>query len=133
MKKKLTLFAITLILIAGMILFGSVAVFADTGDPGGGMENILAFIQPELFILIVFLYCSGLFLKKWDGFKKEWMIPYILLGISFLITLAYVSIYLAEGFSPPVIVAVIIQSVLIAAVAVFGNELLKQVLVKRIE
>lgn len=133
MKKKLSLFVITLIMILGMMLCGTVAVFADDVTGASGMENILAFIRPELFILIVFLYCAGLFLKKWDGFKKDWMIPYILLGISFLITLAYVSIYLAEGFSPPVIVAVIIQSVLIAAVAVFGNELLKQVLVKKNE
>jgi hypothetical protein len=43
-------------------------------------------------------------------------------------TLAYVSIFMGEGFSPPVIVAVIIQSVLIAAVTVFGNELIQQVL-----
>jgi hypothetical protein len=97
------------------------------------MENILDFIRPELFILIVFLYCIGLFLKLHNGFKKDWMIPYILLGVSFLITLAYVSFVLGEGFAPDVIVAVIIQAVLIAAVAVFGNELIKQVLVKRKE
>lgn len=90
------------------------------------MDNILEFIRPELFILIVFLYCVGLFLKLNDEFKKTWTIPYILLGISFLITLAYVSIYLGEGFSPQVLVAVVIQSVLIAAVTVFGNELIKQ-------
>jgi len=133
MKKRLSLFVIAIILITGLMLFGTVTVFADSGGPESGMENILAFIRPELFILIVFLYCAGLFLKKWDGFKNEWTIPYILLGLSVLITMAYVCIYLAEGFSPPVIVAVIIQSVLIAAVAVFGNELLKQVLVKRNE
>lgn len=97
------------------------------------METIIESIRPELGILIVFLYCVGLFLKKWEGFTKEWMIPYILLGVSFLITLAYVSIYLAEGFGPPVIVAVVIQSVLIAAITVFGNELLKQILTKRKE
>lgn len=90
------------------------------------MDNVLEFIRPELFILIVFLYCVGLFLKLNDEFKKTWTIPYILLGISFLITLAYVSIYLGEGFSPQVLVAVVIQSVLIAAVTVFGNELIKQ-------
>jgi len=97
------------------------------------MESIIESIRPELAILIAFLYCVGLFLKKWDGFTKEWMIPYILLVVSFLITLAYVCIYLNEGFNPPVIVAVVIQSVLIAAVTVFGNELLKQILDKRKE
>jgi hypothetical protein len=93
----------------------------------------MEFIRPELIILIAFLYCVGLFLKLNKGFKQEWAIPYILLGVSFLITLAYVSIYLAEGFDPPVIVAVVIQSVLIAAVTVFGNELLKQAFSKRTE
>jgi hypothetical protein len=97
------------------------------------VETIIESIRPELGILIVFLYCVGLFLKKWEGFTKEWMIPYILLGVSFLITLAYVSIYLGEGFGPPIIVAVVIQSVLISAITVFGNELLKQVLIKRKE
>lgn len=97
------------------------------------MENILQFIRPELFIIIIFLYCIGLFLKLWQGFKQEWMIPYILLAVSFVITLAYVSIVLGEGFAPPVIIAAIIQAVLIAAVTVFGNELIKQVLVKRKE
>lgn len=97
------------------------------------MENILEFIRPELFILIVFLYCVGLFLKLNKGFKQEWAIPYILLTVSFIITLAYVCIVLEEGFLPPVIVAVVIQSVLIAAVTVFGNELIKQILVKRKE
>lgn len=97
------------------------------------MENIIEFIRPELFILIVFLYCVGLFLKLNKGFKKEWSIPYILLAISVVVTLAYVCIYLGEGFAAPVIVAVVIQSVMIAAVTVFGNELIKQVLVKRNE
>jgi hypothetical protein len=91
------------------------------------------FIRPELFIIIVFIYCVGRFLKLNKKFNNDWMIPYILLGVSFLITLAYVSFVLGEGFSPPVIVAVIIQAVLIAAVAVFGNELIKQVLFKRKE
>ena len=97
------------------------------------MDNILGFIKTELFILVIFLYCIGLFLKLWSGFNKNWMIPYILLLVSFLITLAYVSILKGEGFSGPVLVSVLIQSVLIAAVTVFGNELIQQVTVKRLE
>lgn len=91
------------------------------------MENVMRFIRPELFILIVFLYAVGLFVRQGPWRENSWLIPYILLGISFLTTLAYVSIYLGEGFSPPVIVAVVIQSVLIAAVTVYGNELIEQV------
>ena len=95
------------------------------------MEHVMSFIRPELFILVIFLYCVGLFLKLYHGFSKDWMIPYILLGISFLITLAYVCVGMGEGFTAPVIIAVIIQSVLIAAVTVFGNELITQVLKRR--
>ena len=43
-------------------------------------------------------------------------------------TLAYVSIFMDAGFALPVIVAVIIQSVLIAALYVFGKVLIQQVL-----
>ncbi len=89
--------------------------------------NIMDFIKPELFILVVFLYAVGLFVRNGPWKENSWMIPYILLGISFIITLAYVAIFMGEGFSPPVIVAVIIQSVLIAAVTVYGNELIEQI------
>ncbi len=91
------------------------------------MDNVMQFIRPELFILVVFLYAVGLFVRQGPWHENSWLIPYILLGISFLTTLAYVSIYLGEGFSPPVIVAVVIQSVLVAAVTVYGNELIEQV------
>ena len=95
------------------------------------MDQALEFIRPELSILILFIYCVGLFLKLNKEFDREWMIPYLLLGLSFFMTLAYVAIVLGEGISAAVVVAVTIQSVLIAAVAVFGNELIKQVLYKR--
>ncbi|NLP30634.1 MAG: hypothetical protein GX363_05830 [Clostridiales bacterium] len=97
------------------------------------MDNILSFIRPELFILVIFLYCLGLFLKLWSGFKREWKIPYILLVVSFIMTLFYMAIFLGEGFSGSVVIASVIESVLIAAVAVFGNELIKQFTVKRFE
>lgn len=90
------------------------------------MDHVFSFIQPELFILVIFLYCVGLFLKLFKGFQKEWMIPYLLLLISFVITLAYIAIYLGEGFSASVVIAAVIQSVLVAAVTVFGNELISQ-------
>jgi hypothetical protein len=89
--------------------------------------NILDFIRPELFILIVFLYAIGLFVRNGKWADRAWLIPYILLAISFIITLAYVGFYLGEGFAPPVIVAIVIQAVLIAAVTVYGNELIEQV------
>ena len=88
--------------------------------------NFMDFIRPELFILVIFLYAVGLFVRLGPWKERSWMIPYILLGISFAITAAYVGVFLGEGFDPPVLVAVVIQAVLIAAVTVFGNELIEQ-------
>ena len=97
------------------------------------MELILEFIRPELFILVVFLWCLGLFLKKAPWFKAEWAIPFILLGVSVIFTIVYIAIVLNEGFLAEVIITGIIQATIIAALAVFGNELLKQGFVKRVE
>jgi len=96
-------------------------------------EVIKEFIKPELFILIIFLYCLGFFLKKAPWFSADWMIPFILLGVSVLITIAYLAIVLKLGFGAEVIVTGIIQAVIIAALSVFGNELIKQAVVKRVE
>jgi len=95
------------------------------------MSIVLEFIRPELFILALFLWCIGLFLKTAPWFKSEWMIPFILLGVSLVVTVVYIAIVNGQGFTTVVFVTGIIQAVLIAAVAVFGNELIKQGLVKR--
>ena len=97
------------------------------------MELILKFVRPELFILVVFLWCLGLFLKKAPWFRAEWAIPFILLGVSVIFTIVYIAIVLGEGFLAEVIITGIIQATIIAALAVFGNELIKQGTVKRKE
>lgn len=97
------------------------------------MGQVLEFIRPELFILVVFLWCLGLFLKKAPWFSGDWMIPFILLGVSFVITIVYTAVVNGAGFTAVVFVTGIIQAVLIAAVAVFGNEIIKQLLVKRVD
>jgi len=94
---------------------------------------IIEFIRPELFLLVAFLWCIGLFLKKAPWFTADWMIPFVLLGISIVITIVYMAIVAGQGFTAVVIVTGIIQAVLIAALAVFGNELIKQATVKRKE
>jgi len=95
------------------------------------MDNVLEFIQPELFILIPVLFALGLFLKLKKDFKKEYTIPYIILGISIVLCQLYMSIVLELGFAPKIFIISFIQSVLIAAVPVFGNELIKQAVVKK--
>ena len=96
------------------------------------LDVIQQFIRPELFILAAFLWCLGLFLKTAPWFKAEWAIPFILLFVSFVVTISYLAIVGGQGFTPTTIVIGCIQAVLIAALAVFGNELLKQTLQKRL-
>lgn len=95
--------------------------------------SILQFVRPELFILIVFIWCLGLFLKKAPWFTDEWKIPFILLFIAVMFAILYIAIVIGEGFTAPVIVSAIIQGVIIGALAVFGNEAIKQYFVKRLE
>jgi hypothetical protein len=96
-------------------------------------EILLQFIRPELMILVAALYCLGLFLKKMPWFTAEWAIPLILLVIGIALTILYLAIILAEGFTQITILMGLIQGILVAAVAVFFNETVKQVFVKRIE
>lgn len=94
-------------------------------------ELLLEYIRPELFILILFNFAVGLFLKKAPWFKEEWEIPFIILALSVIVTVLYVSIVVGEGFTLAAVIANIIQGTLIAAVTVFGNEIIKQVRIKR--
>lgn len=95
------------------------------------MQDIINFINPSFIIIVVTLYCLGLFLKLYPKFKAEWAIPYILFVIAIVLTCLYAVFYMHMGFSAETIVYCIIQAILCAAVAVFGNELLKQLISKR--
>lgn len=97
------------------------------------MEEVLNYIKPELVILVVFLYVIGLFLKKSPSFKTEWQIPFILLAIGVIFTVLWICIVNGEGFMAPAIISAVVQGVLIAGMAVFGNELIKQWSVKRLK
>jgi hypothetical protein len=97
------------------------------------LDSIIGFVKPELFILIVFLWCLGLFLKKAPWFSSDWCIPFILLGASFFITIAYMAVVMKEGFNGAVIINGTVQSVIIASLTVFGNEIIKQITKKRIK
>lgn len=96
-------------------------------------EILLQFIRPELLILVAVLWCLGLFFKKMPWFTAEWAIPLILLVVGIILTTLYLAIILAEGFTQVTILSGFIQGVIIAALAVFINESMKQVFVKRLE
>lgn len=88
-------------------------------------EQILNFISPGLIILVAVVYCLGVFLKSSQ--IKDKYIPITLLVISILLTIAYTACIEGMGINPTVIVNGFIQGILIASVAVYGNQLLKQV------
>ena len=94
-------------------------------------ELILSYVRPELIILVVFIWAIGLFLKKAPWFKSEWQIPFILLAISILFAILWIAIVIGEGWAAAVIISAIVQGVLVAALAVFGNEAFKQIKYKR--
>jgi hypothetical protein len=94
------------------------------------INQIVGLIKPDLFIIVALCYVFGLFLKNLPK-VKDWTIPFILLLFSIVMTVMYIAVVLGEGFTAKVIVLGIIQGFLCAAVAVYGNEALKQLVVKR--
>ena len=94
--------------------------------------NLLELIQPELFILIAVVYALGMFLKSIPNFP-DWIIPLLLLVVAVTLTIVYKAIVLGTGFCAVTIVNGIIYGILIATVAVYANNVVKQITVKRVE
>ena len=87
-------------------------------------EQILNFISPGLIILVAVVYCLGIFLKSSQ--IKDKYIPVTLLVASISLTIAYMACIEGMGINSTVIVNGFVQGILIASVAVYGNQLLKQ-------
>lgn len=82
------------------------------------MQELLnEFLIDEALIVIPVLLILGTFIKGTPKIKN-WLIPYILLGLGVIFTVAIM------GFG----VDSIIQGVLVSGAAVFSNQLYKQVL-----
>ncbi|MBN6205049.1 phage holin family protein [Ralstonia pickettii] len=79
------------------------------------MEFINEYLIQEALVVIPVLLILGTFIKGTPR-VKDWTIPYILLFIGVIITVAML------GFN----VDAIIQGVLVSGAAVFGNQLYKQ-------
>lgn len=93
---------------------------------------MLKLLEPELIILIVVVYLLGMFFKKIPNFP-DWAIPLILLGIAIVLTITYKAIVLDDGFTAVTIVNGIIYGILVAGLAVFTNQVIKQVTVNRVD
>lgn len=90
-------------------------------------------VTPELVFLVAFIVAVGLFLKKLPAFKAEWTIPLILWAVAIAAAVLVQAIQLGQSFTPQTLLNGVIQGTFIAAAAVFGNELVKQVVKKRPE
>ncbi|QUI24862.1 phage holin family protein [Vallitalea pronyensis] len=86
---------------------------------------IIEFIRPELLILIAICYCMGLFLKVIPK-VPDWTIPLVLLVFTCCVSILYIAIQLKEGFNASTYLMGFIYGVLSAAVAVYGNQVIKQ-------
>jgi uncharacterized membrane protein YkvI len=93
-------------------------------------NDILAFIRPEMLVLIPVLIILGLMLKK-ATYIEDWTIPIILGGIG--IILAILILGFAEDFTGEIILNGILQGILAAGMAVYVHQLTIQSTRKRIE
>ena len=87
--------------------------------------NVLELIQADLVILIVVIYMLGMFLKKIPN-MVDWAIPLVLLVVAIVLTIVYKGIALEEGINAVTTVEGFVYGILVAGVAVFFNQLLKQ-------
>lgn len=88
------------------------------------LEEITAYISPELMILIPVLYALGIILKR-AGFIPDKFIPLILGGVGILICWIYEIMML--GFGLEAVFCGIVQGILVAGVTVYGNQIVKQI------
>lgn len=81
-------------------------------------ENILSFITGDYAALVPVMWVLGYIIKKSP--IKDWLIPWIVVVISIGLSA------MLKGFNATAVV----QGILIAASAVFGNQILKQTIKK---
>ena len=90
--------------------------------------DFLSYIKPELLILIPVLYALGLFFKSSKKISDN-TIPVLLMVISIVLVLVWVFMGGVPSTGQEIATAIftaIVQGVLLAAVAVFVNQLYKQ-------
>lgn len=86
---------------------------------------VKAFLQPELAILVAFVTCVGWFLKKAESIKDKY-IPIILWVVGAFITIMWFGVVDGHGLTATVFINGVVQGTFVAALAVFGNQVYKQ-------
>lgn len=81
------------------------------------------YVQPELLILVPMLYGLGSVIKHTEKIKDNY-IPSLLTAVGIALSCLYV--LGTEGINPVSIFTSLVQGVLVAAGAVYSNQLIKQ-------
>lgn len=81
------------------------------------------FIEPELVVLVPVLYALGMMLKQTNKIKDNY-IPVILTAVGVALSSLYLCVQCVSAAS---IFGGIVQGVLVAAAAVYSNQLYKQI------
>lgn len=81
------------------------------------------YVSPELLVLIPVLYGLGSVIKKTEDVKDNY-IPVILTVVGVILSCLYV--FGTEGFNLVSLFTSLAQGILVAAGAVYGNQLIKQ-------
>lgn len=87
------------------------------------MMNIEMYVKPELLIVAVVLYVLGLMIKQTKKVKDKY-IPVILGAIGVLVCFVYV--FAIEPISLMGVFTALTQGILVAGVAVYVNQVIKQ-------
>lgn len=85
--------------------------------------NYIDYIQPELLVLVPVVYALGSVIKNTENISDKY-IPLILTAIG--ITLSTIYVIGTQGVSVISVFIAFVQGVLVAAAAVYGNQLIKQ-------
>lgn len=91
-------------------------------------ELLISYISPTLLFMVVVLYGLGLIFKR-AGFIPDKFIPLILAGVGVLLCCLYE--FAVLGFSLEAAFDGIVQGILVSAVSVFGDQVIKQL--KKVE
>lgn len=81
------------------------------------------FIKAELLVLAVALYGLGLIIKHTEFIKNNY-IPAVVAAVGVLLSCVY--IFGTEGISPVSVFTAIVQGIICASLAVFGDQIIKQ-------
>lgn len=87
--------------------------------------NIIDYIRPELLLIVPVLWVLGKLLKE-AAFIRDKFIPLILGGVGILLAVCWVG-GSAEPFGVTGFFTAVTQGILCAGVAVYGNQIVKQV------